>query len=203
MNKEFLIKMPGYREVEYLIILNPHEGLREKITNIKRSIHQEHQTSIPFSGKPAIRLAKFSSLEMMEEKLVNHLKLVAMAMPRFKVSLKDYGTFPTHTLLINVTSKIPLQMLVKELRTAKRLIKSPENEPQFINEFYVPVAIKLTPVQYEKIWLEYQHRQFTGSFIADHMLLLKKRPGEINYQVAQRFEFLNLPVSIKQGELFA
>ena len=94
-------------------------------------------------------------------------------------------------------------MLVKELRTAKRLIKSPENEPHFINEFYIPLAIKLAPAQYEKIWSEYRYRQFTGSFIADNMLLLKKMPGEKNYQVAQRFEFLNLPVSVKQGELFA
>jgi hypothetical protein len=38
--------------------------------------------------------------------------------------------------------------------------------------------------------------------IADSMLLLKRPVGEKGYQVVQRFEFMNLPVATKQGELF-
>jgi len=64
------------------------------------------------------------------------------------------------------------------------------------------VARKLLPWQYEKGWLEYSHRHFTGRFIADSMLLLKRRMGERAYQIVQRLEFMNLPVSTKQGELF-
>jgi hypothetical protein len=59
------------------------------------------------------------------------------------------------------------------------------------------------PWQYEKGWLEYSHRHFTGSFIADNMLLLKRHEDQKRYQIVQRFDFQNLPVSTKQGELFA
>ena len=38
--------------------------------------------------------------------------------------------------------------------------------------------------------------------IADGMLLLKKVQGEKRFQVVERFEFLNLPVGTRQGELF-
>ena len=51
-------------------------------------------------------------------------------------------------------------------------------------------------------WLEYSHRQFTGRFIADAMLLLKRSVGEKKYEIAGRFEFENLPVNTSQGELF-
>lgn len=203
MQNNLFIKMPGYRQIEYMVILNPHESLREKIMKVRNDIHSKYYTTILLNGKPNIRLARFSNWEMMEEKLMDHLKLLAMGMPAFKVELKDYGSFPAQTLFINVSSKTPLQMLMKELRTARRLIKSPGEEAYFANDFYIPIAVKLTPEQYEKATSEYSQRRFTGSFIADSMLVLKRRMGEKNYQIAARFEFLNLPVSVKQGELFA
>lgn len=203
MQNNLLIKMPGYRQIEYIIILNPHQSLREKIMKVRNNFYSKYSPAIQLNSKPNIRLARFFSFEMMEEKLINHLKMIAMGMPPFKASLKDYGSFPAHTLFINVSSKIPLQMLVKDLRSTRRLIKSPDQEPYFTNEFYIPIAIRLSPEQYEKAWQEYSHRQFTGSFIADSMLLLKRKTGEKNYQIAERFEFMNLPVSVRQGELFA
>lgn len=200
--KEPILKMPGYRVMEYLLVISPHQGLQEKITKIKNEIHEKYQSSFLLKRKSDIRLARFFSWEMMEEKIINHLKISAMGTPAFKVNLKDYGTFPTHSLYVNVETKIPLQNLVKEIKTAKRLMKSPENEPFFHNEFYIPLSIKLGPAQYNAIHREYKERQFTGHFIADSMLLLKKRQGEKYFQVAARLEFLNLPVATVQGQLF-
>ena len=76
-----------------------------------------------------------------------------------------------------------------------------DNKPHFILSLTLP-SQKLLPWQYEKGWLEYSHKHFTGRFIADGMLLLKRPVGELKYQVVQRFEFQNTPVSTKQGELF-
>ncbi|HUZ60508.1 MAG TPA: hypothetical protein VMU83_17185 [Hanamia sp.] len=202
MQNNFFIKMPGYRQIDYMIILNPHESLREKIMKVRNEFHSKYPASIPLSGKPNVKLTKFRNLEMMEGKLMDHLKTIAMGMPPFKAELKDYGSFPEHTLFIKAASRIPLQMLMKDLRSIRRLIKLPGNELYFANEFYIPLAIRLTPEQYNKAWTEYRKRHFTGSFIADSMLLLKRKVGERNYQIAARFEFMNLPVSVKQGELF-
>jgi 2'-5' RNA ligase len=203
MQNDLLVKVPGYKQIEYSIILNPHAVLREKILKIRNEVNSKYNPTIQLHNKPNIRLAKFFSLEMMEEKLMSHLKMITMGTPPFKIHLKDYGSFPMHTLFINVSSKIPLQMLMKNLRTIRPLIKSPDREPHFAGEFYIPLAIKLDAVQYENAWREYSHRRFTGSFIADGMLLLKRTSGQKSYQIAERFEFMNLPVSIKQGELFA
>ena len=69
-------------------------------------------------------------------------------------------------------------------------------------EPYATIARKLQPLQYEKGWLEYSHRHFTGRFIADAMLRLKRPLGEMKYEIAAGFEFENLAVGVAQRALF-
>jgi 2'-5' RNA ligase len=139
----------------------------------------------------------------MEERIVSRLRTIAMGYHPFKVELKDYGSLPSHSIFINVTSKLPIRALVKEVRDIQRLMKlDKENKPHFIDEPNLLIARKLVPWQYEKGWLEYSHKQFTGRFIADSMLLLRRQVGDKNWQIAERFAFQNLPVTTRQGELF-
>jgi len=100
--------------------------------------------------------------------------------------------------------KVPFQGLVKNIRhETQRLMKlNDDNKPYFNLEPHITIARKLQPWQYEKGWLEYSNRSFTGRFIADTMVLLKRTVGEIKYKVVHRFRFQNLPVATKQGELF-
>lgn len=198
-----VMNMPGYRYFEYQLVLLPHQDLRNKIVQVKKNFHRAYNIPAALGGKPHILLAKFTVWEMMEEKILNRLKLTAMGMPPFKVHLKDYGSFPSHTIFINVTTKLPVQHLVKEIRTAKRLMKSPDYEPFFITDPHITIARKLTPDRYQQGWQYYAHKSFTGSFIADGMLLLKRREGEKAYQIVQRLDFLNLPITTTQGDLFA
>jgi len=198
------VTIPGYRIFEYMLVLNPHEELRNKIMKVKQEFYNAYKSPTALGGKPNIILANFIQYEMMEERLVNRLKVVAMGFHPIKVELKDFGSFPSHTIYINVVSKVPVQTLVKEVRKdTQRLMKlNDDNKPHFILEPHVTIARKLQPWQYEKGWLEYSNKNFTGRFIADGMLLLKRPLDEKKYQVVQRFEFQNLPVTTKQGELF-
>ena len=198
------VTIPGYRIFEYLLVLNPHEELRNKIMKVRQEFNDEYKVSTALGGKPNIILANFLQYEMMEERLINRLKVVAMGFHPIKVELRDFGSFPSHTIYINVVSKVPVQTLVKEIRhETQRLMKlNDDNKPHFILEPHLTIARKLQPWQYEKGWLEYSNKNFTGKFIADGMLLLKRPLDEKKYQVVQRFEFQNLPVTTKQGELF-
>lgn len=198
------VLMPGYRIYEYLLVLSPHEELRNKIMKVKQEFYDVYKANTALSGKPHITLVNFLQYQLMEERLVNRLHTIAMGYPPIKIELKDYGSFPSHTIYINITSKMPIQNLVKEIRAeSQRLMKlNDDNKPHFIMEPHLTVARRLQPWQYEKGWLEYSHKHFTGRFIADSMLLLKRPLGEMKYQIVQRFQFENLPVNIKQGELF-
>ena len=93
-------------------------------------------------------------------------------------------------------------MVVKHLKTAQSLMKTKEVKPHFINDSHLTVARQLLPWQYERGWLEYSHREFTGRFIANSMLLLRRPEGIQGYQTVQKFEFMNMPVLTTQGALF-
>lgn len=197
--------MPGYKIYQYLLILNPHEELRNRITEARKEFDKEYKMTIGTGGKPNLALVHFVNYEMMEERIINRLKNIALAYPPFKVELKDFGSFPSHTIYINVTSKVPIQNLVKMIRSeSQRLMTlNDETKPHFILEPHITIGRKLKPWQYEKGWLEYSNKHFTGKFIADGMLLLKRQEKGMPWQIAQRFEFKNLPVVTKQGELFS
>ncbi len=200
--KTDILLLPGYRMCEYLLVLQPHEELWNKIVSIKKEFAAKFEAPSAEWGKPHITLVKFSQLQMMEERITNRLKMIAMAMPAFKVELKDFGSFPSHTIYINVETKVAIQMLVKHLKTAQSLMKTKEVKPHFMENFHLTVARQLLPWQYEKGWLEYSHRHFTGRFIAGNMLLLRRPEGVKGYQTVQKFEFMNMPVVTTQGALF-
>lgn len=202
--KTTLNTIPGYRVYEYQVVISPHEELWNRIRKIKDDFSETYSSLQAKWGKPHIGLVNFTQYEMMEERIVSRLKAIAMGYPPFKVELKDFGSFPSHTIFINVLSKLPVQGLVRKIRTeGQRLMKlNDEHKPHFIMEPYIAIARKLQHWQYEKAWLAFSQKHFSGRFIADRMLLLKRAPGEKVYQVVERFQFQNLPVATTQGELF-
>jgi len=202
--KTIVNSIPGYQVYEYLLVLDPHKELGEKIVKIREEFAETYKSDHARWGQPQIILVNFVQYGMMEERLINRLQLVAMAATPFKAELRDFGSYPSHTVYINVVSKVPVQGLVKNIRhEAQRLMKlNDDNKPYFILEPHITIARKLQPWQYEKGWLEYSKKSFNGRFIADSMLLLKRPVGEMKYKVVHRFKFQNLPVATKQGELF-
>ena len=57
--------------------------------------------------------------------------------------------------------------------------------------------------KYTEAMKEYQHKKFSGRFMADSFLLIKRLKEEKKYTVVKRFEFACLPVSNGQGSLFS
>src|SRR5688500_4173169 len=196
-----LSPMPGYRVHEYMVVINPPAPMREKLDGVTQEFNNTYPGA-QVNNNSNLLVVKFSTWEMMEEKIVQRLKVIGMGLAPFKIHLKDFGTHPSHTIFINMISILPVKEIIRELKSAQRLMKSPVADPHFPDEQHFTITNKLSATQYEKAWLEYSHRHFTGSFIADGMLLLKKVQGDKRFQVVERFEFLNLPVGTKQGELF-
>ena len=194
--------MPGYRLKEYLLVIVPNEDLRNRITTIRKGFEEKFQVP-PAFGKPHLTLARFVTWNMMEEKIISRFQHIAMGVCPFKMELKDFGSYPAHTVYINVTTKIPVQNLIRELRTTQRMMKAhPDHDPHFISDPHLTIARKLKPWQYEKSWLEYSNLQFSAKMLADRMLLLSKPLGSTGYQIVRAFDFLNMPVATTQGQLF-
>ena len=195
--------IPGYPYNEYLLVLDPHEELRNKIISVKNEFADRYRSAYAKFGQPHITLANFLQFQIAEDRLLNRLCIIANNYHPFKVELKDFDSFPSHTIFINLDSKLQVQNLVKAIRPAQQLMTlNKDNKPHFIDNPHLTIARKLVPWQYEQAWLEYSQRQFTGRFIAESMLLIKRKAGDKKYQPVQRFTFMNMAVSVNQGELF-
>ena len=199
-----LNQLPGYQVNEYKLVLVPHEDLSLKITEVRADFNKKFKVDKPITSIPEVLLARFKILKQNELRLINRLKIISMGLPPIKAEIKNYGSFPSHTIFLNVTSKLPVGNLVKKVKTeAQMLMKlDKDNKPHFPTDFYITIARKLLPWQYEQAWIEFQQKNFTGKFISGIMLLLKRKEGEFKYKRVENFLFENLPVETKQGELF-
>ena len=196
-----LMSKPGYRLVDYQVVITPHEDLRNRILAVKKEISDKYNLQY-FRSKPHITLVRFKVWEMMEEKIMNQLKVVAMGTPPFKMHLKDFGSFPTHTIFIKAESQVPIQQMQMALRCIKKLARTQDHEPHFLNEPFISIAQKIPSEVFDKAWPEYSHRHFTAHFIADHMTVLKRKEGDMGFRIVDNLQFENLPVYVKQGDLF-
>ena len=200
MNTE--LSMPGYRANEYLLVLSPHEELRHKISGVKKSFFENYGVQSALMGRPQITLARFTQLEMMEDRLMNKLRLISMGLPPIKIELNGFGNYPTHSIFINVVNKNQVKNIINGFKEARRLMKRGGENPHFIDDPCIPVAIRIQKEVFKEVLKEYAAKHFTGRFIADHILVLKRRKGEIKYQVLERMALQYLPVHTLQGALF-
>jgi len=199
-----LLTSSGYLVNEYAIVLQPHEELSNTIMEEKKLYAETYQCPEALYVKPRITLVHFKQHELMETHIVRLVKNITATLSDFKVELKNFGSFPSHTIYINVVSKVQIMDIVKELKASQKLMKlDDDNKPHFLTEPNISIARKLLPWQYEKSWIEYEHKHFHGRFIADHVLLLKRRENTKMWKTANRFDFENIKTAVKQGALFA
>ena len=188
---------------EYLLVLQPHEALWDEIKYIKQKFAEDYSCEQAKKGLPHITLARFKQFQSTENHIRHSLRNNARTIAPFKIELKDFGSFPSHTIYINIVSKVQIMDAVKTLRqNAQKFMKmDKDNKPHFITEPHLTIARKLQPWQYEKGWQQYEHANFHGRFIADHALLLKRKEGEY-YKQVEKFFFRGIKQEIQQGALF-
>lgn len=192
-----------YATAEYLLVLTPHEALREEIMRVKKYVGESWDCAASVTGKPNIVLVKFEQFEMIEQRIMHRLQLIAAANASFLVELDGFGSFPSHSIYLNVTTKNPIIELVKNLRTIQYLLKiDKDRKPHFITDPFISIARKLLPWQYEKGWLEMSHTHFSGKFMATDLLLLRKRDGDTRFETVRKFQLLNQKTVSVQGALF-
>ena len=196
--------LPDHQVNQYKIIITPSEDVAERIINIQKDFINKYQVVYKSVYRPQIILVSFKQFQAHEERIINRLKMVGMGFPLLKIELKGFGSFPSHTLFINVSAKNGIDELIRKIKEqSQRLLKmDSENRPHFMNQPHLTVVRKLKHWQYEQGWLEFRHQHFTGTFVASKMMLLRKKAGDHNFIPIESFEFQNLPVETKQGKLF-
>lgn len=71
---------------EYLLVLNPHEELRHRIAQVRAAFQETYQPAVAVGGKVHLTLLRFNQLTLVEERIVQRLRSIAMGFPHSKWS---------------------------------------------------------------------------------------------------------------------
>jgi 2'-5' RNA ligase len=193
--------MTPFPTSEYMLVLSPEAHLQERIMRIRQVLAE--CTGIRPNGRKAhIVLARWQAPDMQEERILQRLHTLSMEQYPFKVNLEGFKGFPSHTLYVPVPTREPILKLVASVRRHKRFMTEGETDPYFITEPHLSVARGLTPGQYEKAMETFSPKHFHAGFVADAMLLLKRKPGAQPYQILNRLDFEHLAITPRQATLF-
>lgn len=188
---------------EYLLVLEPHEALKQTIQSVKQHFADKYDCPTAAYSKPHITLLKCMQFSMTETRWIPKLQRIIEGTTTFMVELENFGNFPTHTIYIQVKTKNQIVELVKSLKEIQSLVKlDKEHKPHFITEPHFTIARKLQHWQFEQGWNEYSNSAFSGRFMADHVLLMRKRLEEKKYEVIGRFKMLGVKQTVEQMQLF-
>lgn len=193
---------PGYRISEYRLIIPLSEALQQTVMQLRKDLHERYRIPVPFELKPSFTILHCHAYEGMEAKLLERMQQVATRNSAFKVELQNFAAYPSHTIYIHVPTRSPFNELCKELKVVKSLTKVPDHDPHFINEPHLLIAQKLKPFQFTRMWMDCEHTQFTGRFIASSMVLMKRSAVSTHWEEIRRFDFATLAQFVKQGSLF-
>ena len=189
---------------EYLLLIEPRKDLSDVIIELKKTFSEKYKCAEAVKGKPHLTLVSFTQYEGFESRIRQRLRNIAMQTAPFSLELSGFGSFPSHTIFINVATKVLFQNLVKKIRTQVQDVMKmdKDHKPLFILEPHITLSRRLKPWQYEAGWQEYNHKNFSGKFIASEMALLKKEIEASKYTIVEKFGFQNIPVSASQAMLF-
>ncbi|MBK7375504.1 MAG: hypothetical protein IPJ02_08080 [Chitinophagaceae bacterium] len=201
MEKPF--RLPGVHVYEYLLVIDIPAALRERIEAERGILAAGYSVTQPQAGRPNVSLARFSAMKMAEERIIHKLQMIAVDEKPFMIELQDYGGYPMHAIFIRIANQQRVLQLIKNMKQARRLMRSGGEDPYFLQDPTIPLAARLQKEKYTEAMKEYQHKKFSGRFMADSFLLIKRLKEEKKYTVVKRFEFACLPVSNGQGSLFS
>ncbi|MCX6208995.1 MAG: 2'-5' RNA ligase family protein [Bacteroidetes bacterium] len=189
---------------DYLLIIEPSNDVKEKVNALKKSFAEKYECTQALHSKPHLTLLRFMQYDMNERNIVRKLELLVNQYAAFMVLLNDFGSFPTHTIYVNVETKNNIVDLVKSLKPAQAFLKyDKEHKPHFITTPHITITRKLLPWQYEKGWLELSNTHFNTSFMVSNILLLKRNIEQKHYTLAATFELMGKKeVLMEQVSLF-
>ena len=188
---------------EYLLVIQPNEDVCEKIMTLKQHFSTNYQCPQALHLKPQISLLKFYHYELSESRFVNRFRNIAMFNAPFKITLNDFGSYPSHTIYANIQTTNQLTELSKELKQVQAFIKpDKQHKPHYITEPIISIAQKLLPWQYERGWLELSNTHFNTSFTVTELQLLKRKDGGNGYKISERFPLLNNVKRLEQASMF-
>lgn len=176
---------------DYRLIIDLPAAVKQKIGDTKTVFDEQYKGTVIAGGPSLIYLAEFGCYEAEEEAVTDQINKVALGFMPFKLHLKGFQHLEQKEIYIGVCELAPLQLLTAQID--KEIVVLPNARINVLPR--VTIARGLHLFQFGKSWPLYQQKNFSATFIADEMLLLKRMQGFSGWQILKRMNFQNLLVA--------
>jgi 2'-5' RNA ligase len=174
----------------WFIALVPGKDLRDRVLRIKERMKADFNAGHALKSPAHITLQMpfRRNMSAVREMIASLRRFAEDEMP-FDVALEGFGCFAPRVIFIRIVEPGPVMELHKRLRRV--LLDSlgfTEGEIMKSLQPHMTVATRdLTREAFARAWPEYRDKEFTGSFIADSLFLLKHNGR--NWDIFQEFPF--------------
>jgi DNA polymerase IV len=177
-------------EREYLLVINPPIAIRNEVKRIKEEFSKDYDYPRAEKTQPHITLASFRLDESFEENIVKALDELCQFQEPIEVRLKNFNSFPSHTIFIDVINYSAIIDLVKSIKIKLNLPRGTKKHFSF--RPHLTVARGLSEEKFKKAITEFQFSDFNASFIASNMTLMKRKDEYDRCLVIKEFEWYKL-----------
>ena len=185
-NEQNQIRPKDENASEYLLLLSPPSFVKKEIAEIKKAFHQTYTHHSAVQSPAHITIARLWLNAAAEENLIRNIEEVSRNQPPIQLSLKNFGCFGTHTIYADITRNSAIIKLVKALKEKLQLQGS---QSYFSFKPHVTIADGLTEEKFKSAITDFQKREYSASFIACGMTLMKRGSPQDNYIVVKDFDW--------------
>lgn len=160
----------------YFIALIPPEALREKVRGLKEEMKECFGAGHALKSPAHITLQMpFKREEKEEAQLISDLAAFAQIQHPFSIQLSGFDCFAPRVIYLKPIGYEPITELHDQLSTF--LLENMGFQEDEVNARFHPhmtIATRdLRKNAFRMAWAEFEHRPFTGKFVADSFFLLK------------------------------
>ncbi|MFI5135659.1 MAG: 2'-5' RNA ligase family protein, partial [Chitinophagales bacterium] len=189
------------RQCEYLLVINPPPHVSKEVMLWKKKFHQQFDHYLAVVTKPHITLCDFLESEMKEPEIIKQIAAVACRHAPIRVSLENFDIFPSHTVFIKVLHP---DFIVDVASDLKKQMKLPQKSSRFIMNPHLTIARGLDKEKFSRASAEFCLYNYSASFLAGHLVLIKKEANVrfAKYEVVKEFKLEGKPSKQLSKNLF-
>ncbi len=179
----------GDNECEYLLVINPSKSVGNEMRRIKKYFAEKYHYVKAEKTQPHITLAVFRTDESKEKYLTEAIEEVCRYSYPFEVKLSNYNFIPSHNIHVDVRNPSAIMDVVKGLRSLKEKSELLGTRYFFCQHPHITIAGGLQEETFLKAKKDFESRTYQNSFIADSVVLLRRKTQYERCLVIKEFEF--------------
>ncbi len=174
----------------YFIAIIPPNDLINHIEIGKLALANKYNCKEALKLMPYLSLQiPFRQLPFREEVVISKLRRFAHKQHPIMVKINGYGSFPEHSVFLNVKNSGPIKLLQQNLTTYLKTELNFSDQMVGYNAYkpHITMATKDIRTKFRKIWNDYKSKKFDANFQANSMYLLKH--NYVNWEIIEELQF--------------